>query len=118
MRKIVLTCPLTGADFSALEFSNNTLMAKNSITGDMFTIEYCQENDAYMVPREFFSFTPKMSMIDAAMHLGVSRQRMSAIAKNKTIQPIFVNGQTMFKTKDVIEYGYTRKVGAPKKEQA
>lgn len=116
MKEILLTCPFTGAQFSATIDVNNNLYVTHPVTGETHKINYIWKTNKYILPAEILKRIETVSLADAAKILDVSRQRISAIAQNGTIQPRTVNGQTVFILDDVLQYKETRKPGAPKKE--
>lgn len=116
MKEILLTCPFTGAQFSATIDVNNNLYVTHPITNETHKINYNSSIKKYNLPAELLQWVETVSLGEAARILNVSRQRISAIAQNGTIQPRTVNGQTVFVLDDVLQYKETRKPGAPKKE--
>ena len=118
MKPVSITCPFTGQVIKALQNENDgTLIIENAITHEQITCVYDKDNDCYCIPANIL--LQKFDLITqthAAYILGVTRQRISQIAKMETIKPLLVNGKTMFHRQDVLDYKETRKVGAPKKE--
>ena len=116
MHKISLTCPFTGCKFDATIDKDKTLYIKHPITDEMHIVKYDAFMESYEVPARLFDFIETVSMSEAAEILGVTRQRMSAIAANDTIPAKTANGQTVFKLLNVLKYKETRKTGAPRKD--
>ena len=118
MKPVSITCPFTGQVIKALQNeSDDSIIIENAITHEQFTCMYDKEKDCYCIPAQIL--LQKFDLITqahAAYILGVTRQRISQIAKMETIKPLLVNGKTMFHRQDVLDYKETRKVGAPKKE--
>lgn len=116
MKETILTCPFTGIEFNAIIDADNNLYVKHPITGEVNKINYNSSIKKYNLPKSLFKHIDTISLSEAADILGVSRQRISAIAANSTIEPFTVNGQTVFKRADVLQYKRTRKIGAPRKD--
>lgn len=119
MKPVSITCPFTGMNAIAMENEDdNSLVFRNAITNEEIICPYNHAIDCYLIPAK--TLTQKydlVSMTHAAYILGVTRQRMTQIARDETIKPLVVGGKTMFSHSDVLEYKERRKVGAPKKEQ-
>ena len=115
MKKIILTCPFTGVEFEALEYADGSILIKHPITGERVKINWNGTINRFNVPKTLFKHYATVTMSEAAEILGVSRQRITAIAKDEVIPPKTVNGSVMFLASDVLEYKNTRKVGAPSK---
>lgn len=116
MREIILTCPFTGVEFSALEYADGTLIVKHPLTGTLNRINWNGTIERYNIPRFLFKHISTVTLTEAAEILVVSRQRISQIAKDGVIPAKSVNGSTVFLLDDVLKYKETRKVGAPCKE--
>lgn len=118
MKPISITCPFTGQVIKATENEDTkTLIFQDAITHEPITCKYDFERNCYCIPAEILLRKfDLVSSTHAAYILGVTRQRVSYIAKNEIIKPVVLNGKTMFHRQDVLDYKETRKVGAPKKE--
>lgn len=114
MKTVQMTCPFTGSEFTALEFEDGTLSAKNVITGETVKIRKAFGN--YVIPENAFEYTKTVTFKQAALILDVSKQRISQLVRNGTIPIVYVEGGAAFKLSDVIEYKETRKVGRPRKD--
>lgn len=119
MKPVSITCPFTGQVINATQDENTkTLYMQNAITHEPIVCIYDFERNCYSIPADILMRKYDLiSMTHAAYILGVTRQRISYIAKNGIIDPVYLNGKTMFHRQDVLDYKETRKVGAPKKEQ-
>ena len=115
MKEKRFTCPFTGCEFSAPTDAFGSIYAKHPLTGKDFRATYDPKTNSFMIPAELFAHVLYVSQSDAADFLGVSRQRVNAIAAKNVITPRIVNGQTVFRFDDVLKYKDTKKVGAPKK---
>ena len=117
MKPVSITCPFTGITVKAMESGDKTLFFRNAITREEIMCPYDYISDCYSIPAEMLTQKYDLvSMTHAAYILGVTRQRMTQIARDETIKPLVVGGKTMFARDDVLEYKNKRKVGAPKKE--
>ena len=119
MKPVSITCPFTGHVVNATKDEDTkTLYMQNAITHEPIVCMYDFEKDCYCIPaRILMQKYDLVSMTHAAYILGVTRQRISYIAKHEIIKPYTVNDKTMFMRSDVLDYKKNRKVGAPKKEQ-
>lgn len=116
MKKITLTCPFTGCEFTALQDSDGNLYYQHAITGKTLKLNYNYVTGCYSMSAIFFKHVETVTFSEAAEILGVTRQRANAIALNNVIRPVLVAGKQCFMKDDVLAYAKTRKVGAPKKE--
>lgn len=118
MKPVSITCPFTGQVIKATKNEDSgTLIFINAITKEPITCLYDYEKDCYCIPAKILlEKYDLISMTQAAYILGVTRQRISQIAKTETIKSLTINGKTVFHKQDVLNYKETRKVGAPKKE--
>ena len=116
MRKKSFTCPFTGCAFDATIDKDKNLYVKHPITQNMHVIKFDPFMECYEVPEGLFDYIETVSLRQAAEILGVSRQRISDIAANATIQAKTANGQTVFTLSDVLKYKETRKTGRPRKD--
>lgn len=115
MREIILTCPFTGCEFSALIDADDNLYVNHPLTGEVNRINYNCSIKKYNISKQLFKHYSTVSLSEAAEILNVSRQRISAIALDGVIKPRTINGQTVFLLDEVLEYKENRKVGAPPK---
>lgn len=115
MKEIILTCPFTGVEFTALEYADGKLLVIHPLTGEQLTVNWNCSIKKYNVPKEFFQRIDTVTPAQAMEILGVSRQRISQIANDQTIPVHMVNGKPVFVADDVYAYRDNRKVGAPKK---
>ena len=113
-RQEKLTCPFTGEKFKAVFDNDNTVGMTNPLTGSYYNFKIM--GNAITIPLELFNYIETVTINEAANILGVSKQRISAIAKNETIPTYQVGGKTVFKLSDVLKYKQLRKVGRPNKE--
>lgn len=116
MKEKTLTCPFTGVEFKALECADGRVIVRHAITGEEIIMNWNGTIQRYNIAKSAFKHIETVSMIEAAEILDVSRQRISKIAADGTIQAHDVNGSTVFVLSDVLEYKKNRKVGAPFKE--
>lgn len=113
-RQEKLTCPFTGEKFKAVFDNDNTVGMTNPLTGASYNFKIM--GNAITIPLELFNYVETVTINEAADILKVSKQRISAIAKNETIPTYQVSGKTVFKLSDVLKYKNLRKVGRPNKE--
>lgn len=116
MKEIILTSPFTGLEFHALEQLDGTLIVKNPISGCMHYIKYDASTGNICIPRMLFNHVETVNAKQASKILGVSRQRVSAIAKNGNIRACYIANSLHFLLDDVLEFKETRKSGRPVKE--
>ena len=119
MKPVSISCPFTGQVIRATQNEDTkTIIVENSITHEPVVCLYDAERDCFCIPAKIIMQKIDMvSMTHASYILGITRQRISQIAKTEVIKPYHVNGKTMFRRDDVLAYKEKRKVGAPKKEQ-
>lgn len=113
-RQEKLTCPFTGEKFKAVFDNDNTVGMTNPLTGASYNFKIM--GNAITIPLELFNYVETVTMQEAANILEVSKQRISAIAKNETIPTYQIGGKTVFKLSDVLKYKQLKKVGRPNKE--
>ena len=118
MKKIILTCPFTGVEFDALEYADGSILITHPLTGEQVKVNWNPTINRFNVPKNLFKHYGTVSMSEAAEMLGVSRQRITAIARDGVIPPKMVNGSIVFLVSDVLDYKDTRKVGAPSRKGA
>ena len=116
MKEIILTCPFTGCEFKAVKDMDNNIYFTHPLTGKPLKMTYNYTIKRYNLPKSCFDHVEVVTFAQAAEILGVSRQRVSAIAAKNVIRPVLLNGQQCFTLDDVLEYKEIRKVGAPRKE--
>ena len=116
MKSLILTCPFTGVEFTALVDADNNLYVKNPLTNEDVRVNYNCSIKKYNIPANLFKHVDTVTLAQAAEILEVSRQRISAIALDNVIPAKSVNGQTVFVLSDVLKYKETRKTGAPRKD--
>lgn len=113
-----MTCPFTGAEFTALEYADGKIVFHHAITGEEIHMNWNSSCCRYNLTRDVFKHIKTVTMGEAADILGVSRQRVSKIAKDGIIKAHDVNGTMVFVLSDVLTYKNNRKVGAPCKEES
>ena len=113
MKKTTLTCPFTGLQFDATIDKWGNLIVNNKVTGENFRMFYDMSSNTYIMPSDQFSNTEIVSSVEAADILGISRARISKIAKDNVIPHFSANGKNMFLKRDIIEYRDNRSVGRP-----
>ena len=116
MKRITLTCPFTGLMFEATQFADGTVIAIHPFTKQEIRMTWNSSCSRYMLPKHAFDVVETMPAIDAAMELGISRQRVSTLCKNGTLQSSTINGQCMITSESVKMYKETRTNGRPRKE--
>lgn len=120
MRKIKLTCPLTGCAFEVITTNDENPMYEKYLVNhplEHYSFEaYVNERYELCIPLKYFDHIETVSAADAAKMLDVSRQRMSQLTNSNKLNAHMVNGQPVFKLDDVLEYKRTRVIGRPKKE--
>ena len=117
MKEVILTCPFTGVEFTALEYADKSLLITHPLTGEQVKINWNASVKRFNVPSNLFKHIGTLTQSETAKVLNVSRQRVSAIAKTGAIQPYEVNDSIVFLKSDVLEYAETRKPGAPCKTE-
>lgn len=115
MQEIILTCPFTGVEFTALTDVCGNLYFNHPLTGEACRVNYNVSIKKYNLPKEYLKRVETVTFSEAAEILEVTRQRIYAIAQANTIKPRTVNGQTVFLLDEVLDYKRSRKVGAPRK---
>ena len=115
MKTILLTCPFTGVEFEAMQDENGNLHVINPLTGNIFYVLTANSCNDFIIDKRLFTHVETVTISETSDILGVSRQRVGAIAANKTIPPHTVKGQTVFLLSDVLEYKKNKKPGAPRK---
>lgn len=116
MKKKILTCPLTGIDFTALETADGNLIATNPITHEEVRLNYNSSCNRYYINPEHFKRIELVTLTEAAEILDVSLQRVSKIAADGIISTCVIGSSKYMVKADVLEYKRTRKVGPPTKE--
>lgn len=117
MKEIILTCPFSGVEFTALETADHDIIARHALTGEEFKMTMNRSIKKYNLQREWFKHIETVTQVEAAEILDVSRQRVSKIAADGVIKSYTICGMRVFKLDDVLEYKQSRKVSAPSKEQ-
>ena len=115
MKEILLTCPFTGIEFSALESIDGNLIVVHPLTGEQLKINWNASCKRYNIPKSFFKKIDIVTQTEAMEILNVSHQRISQIAREQIIPTHVIAGKTVFLRDDVENYRDTRKVGAPRK---
>ena len=110
---MILTCPFTGVEFTALKSVDGDLLVIHPLTGEQIKIDYDKSTNRYIMPAEAFAHIPTASPYDLIDMLQVTRQRVTQIVQNEVIPVHHVNNLPVFLVSDVLEYKKNRKVGAP-----
>lgn len=118
MKKVILTCPFTGQEFTALESADGNLFVNHALTGEQIKINWNCTINRYNLQKSALKHIETVNFSDASEILGVSHQRISQIAKEGIIQAHKVGNSSVFVKDDVYRYRDSRKVGAPKKKVA
>ena len=113
MQELILTCPFTGVEFTALKSADGDLLVIHPLTGEQIKIDYYSSANRYAMPAEAFENIPIATPYDLIDMLQVTRQRVTQIVQNEVIPVHYVNNQPIFLLSDVLEYKKNRKVGAP-----
>lgn len=113
MQELILTCPFTGVEFTALKSADGDLLVIHPLTGEQIKIDYYSSANRYAMPAEVFENIPIATPYDLIDMLQVTRQRVTQIVQNEVIPVHYVNNQPVFLLSDVLEYKKNRKVGAP-----
>ena len=108
MQEIILTCPFTGVDFTAIVSNDGNVTFVNPLTDEVITVKD--------MPFGLFTHIETMTPAEVAEYLDISKQRVSQIIRDKVIPVSFVAGKPVFMRVDVERYGRKRKVGRPEKE--
>ena len=108
------TCPMTGCIFYAEEDMDG-MTFEHPLTGETVNVPYSCELGGYLFQETLFEPIKTVTMTQTSDILNVSLQRVSKIAKDKTIEPHTVNGSTVFLYDDVVAYKENRKPGRPLK---
>ena len=115
MKEIILTCPFTGVEFTALEDVNGNLYVKHVLTGEDIKVNWNCSIQRYNLQKKAFKHYETVTPVQAAKILDVSKQRISQIVQEQIIPVHMVNGYPVFLLSDVEEYSQNRAVGRPKK---
>lgn len=115
MKKLKLTCPFTGIEFTAHEMADGKLIVIHPLTGEQLTINWNCSIKKYNLPKEFFQHIKTVDREQAQRILEVTYQRVTQIIQNEIIPVHYINDKPVFVEDDVYEYRKNRKVGAPKK---
>lgn len=113
MQELILTCPFTGVEFTALKSTDGDLLVIHPLTGKQIKIDYDSSTNRYSMPAETFAHIPIAAPYDLIDMLQVTRQRVTQIVQNEVIPVHHVNNLPVFLLSDVLEYKKNRKVGAP-----
>ena len=108
MKEILMTCPFTGLDFSALVSEDGNITFQNPLTNEITTIRD--------IPLALFAHMKTYNRKQVQEVLGVSKQRVSQIIEAGIIPVHYVAGNPVFLAVEVEHYRDTRKVGRPEKE--
>ena len=111
MKEVILTCPFTGLDFTALETADGKLIVKHALTGEDIHVNWNCSIARYNIPKNAFKHVETCTPAQAAEILEVSRQRIDQIIKGNIIPVHMVNGSPVFLLQDVYQYRDTRKAG-------
>ena len=115
MKEIILTCPFTGVEFTALEDCSGNVLVKHPLTGRDIKINWNCTIQRYNIPKDSFTHYEIVNAVQAAEILNVSKQRISQIVQEQIIPVHMVNGTPVFLLSDVEKYSQNRTVGRPKK---
>lgn len=113
MKELVLTCPFTGQEFTALEYADGRLLVKHPLTGEDIVVNWNCSCQRYYFPKKYLKHVETCNKEQAAEILDVSRQRIAQIVEAQTIPIHMVGGETVFLLSDVLAYKDTRKPGRP-----
>lgn len=120
MKKIMLTCPLTGCEFELKIMDNHILPFTKATTHHPLIHQpieiYMNEHFELCIPYKYFEHLETLTPIEAASVLGVTRQRISQIINDNVIPSHIINGSPVLLKTDVVSYLETRKTGRPAKE--
>lgn len=96
-----MTCPLTGCTFDAVKTDNGEYIFTNVLTGEQYKSD---KSYLHLFVPSFFELRETISPVDAAMELGVSRQRMTQLMREGTIPHFTMEGNKRLLLSDVVEY--------------
>lgn len=113
MQELILTCPFTGVEFTAIQTADGDLLVIHPLTGEQIKIDYNHTAMTYSMNAKTFKHIDTVTPAELIGILGVSRQRISQIVQDEVIPVHHVNGSPVFLLPDVLEYKKNRKVGAP-----
>lgn len=113
MQELILTCPFTGVEFTAIQTADGDLLVIHPLTKEQIKINYNHTAMTYNTNAETFKHIDTVTPAELIEILGVSRQRVSQIVQEEVIPVHHVNGSPVFLLSDVLEYKEHRKVGAP-----
>ena len=117
MKKITLTDPFTGIDFTALAFDNGMITAVHPLTGETIAMDYDKDHARFMLPVRSFNQIETVSIKQAADEMGITIQAVSkACASGKLPFKTLPNGAKMILKHDLELYNDTKSVGRPKKD--
>lgn len=113
MQELILTCPFTGVEFTAIQTADGDLLVIHPLTKEQIKITATVPTMVYSINAETFKHLDTVTPAELVEILGVSRQRVSQIVQDEVIPVHHVNGSPVFLMSDVLEYKKNRKVGAP-----
>lgn len=110
MKKIIMTCPFTGIEFTAIKSADGDIIAANPITHEEIKMNYNNSCNRYYIDPSQFKYIETTTPIKAAKILGVSVQRVSKLmadGKLNAFEPL--SGVKIIPIKSVLDYRKNRK---------
>lgn len=104
MQNLILTSPVTGAEFSAIEISNGDIICTNKLTGEAFTLIYDAASDRYSFPAAQLQPIKMMTLDACADEMGITRPRVSKLVKQKRLPSATFPATVLVPEYAVLEY--------------
>ena len=104
MERIVITCPFTGVPFEAIQYADGRIIATNALTGEDMQITYNPSIKRYMLDSAFFHGEKMLTMEECAELLGVSKARVSVLAKQDRLKAVKPSAQMYISLNSALEY--------------
>lgn len=104
MERIVIACPFTGVPFEAIQYADGRIIATNALTGEDMQITYNSSIKRYMLDSTFFHGEKMLTMEECAELLGVSKARVSVLAKQDRLKAVKPSAQMYISLNSALEY--------------
>lgn len=111
MKKIIMTCPFTGIEFTAIKSADGDIIATNPITNEEVKMNYNNSCNRYYIEPSQFKHVETTTPIKAAKILGISVQRVSKLMSDgrlKAFEPL--PGVKIIPIESVLDYRKHRKI--------
>lgn len=104
MERIMITCPFTGVPFEAIRYTDGRIIATNAITGEDMHITYNAPIKRYMFDEKYFHAEKMLTLQECADLLGISRARVSVLAKQDRLKAVKPSAQMYISLNSVLQY--------------